>query len=156
MRLSDIYWCVRKGFPLRSLFCCDLNYHILPRSTVIPHPYGITIGYGTVIGEDCCIAPNVTIGAKIIRYYTKIGWRAIKQEIKDELGLPGEVKIPVEYCGYTAPKIGNRVYIGANSVILGDVVIPDDVIIGAGAVVISTVGIKEKDVIVGNPARVKR
>jgi serine acetyltransferase len=154
MRLSDIYWCIRKGFPLRSLICCDLNYHVLPRSTTIPHPYGITVGHGTTVGEDCCIAPNVTIGARIIRYYTKIGWRAIKQGIRQEIGLNGEVKIPVDYCGYTAPKIGNRVYLGAGSIILGDVEIPDDVIVAAGSVVISPIHIERGNTIAGVPAKV--
>jgi acetyltransferase-like isoleucine patch superfamily enzyme len=49
-------------------------------------------------------------------------------------------------------KIGNRVFLGANSIILPGVVIGDDVIIGSGSVV--TKDIISGSVVVGNPARV--
>jgi acetyltransferase-like isoleucine patch superfamily enzyme len=49
-------------------------------------------------------------------------------------------------------KIGNRVFLGANSVILPGIVIGDDVIIGSGSVV--TKDIPSGSVVVGNPGRV--
>lgn len=48
--------------------------------------------------------------------------------------------------------IGNRVFLGANSVVLPGIVIGDDVIIGSGAVV--TKNISNGSVVAGNPARV--
>jgi len=49
-------------------------------------------------------------------------------------------------------KIGNRVFIGASSIVLPGVSIGDDVIIGAGSIV--THDIPSGSVAVGNPARV--
>lgn len=48
--------------------------------------------------------------------------------------------------------IGDRVFLGANSVVLPGVVIGDDVIVGAGAVV--TKNVNSGFVVAGNPARV--
>ena len=48
--------------------------------------------------------------------------------------------------------IGNRVFLGANSVVLPGVVIGDNVIIGSGAVV--TKNVVSGSVVAGNPARV--
>ncbi len=52
------------------------------------------------------------------------------------------------------PKIGNNVYIAANSTVIGDIVIGDNVIVGAGSVV--TKDIPSNVVVVGNPAKVIR
>ena len=49
-------------------------------------------------------------------------------------------------------KIGNRVFIGANSTVLCNVTIGDDVIIGAGSVV--TKSIPSNSVVAGNPAKI--
>jgi serine O-acetyltransferase len=142
MRLSDIYWCIRKGFPIRALFCSDINFYALPRSTTLPHPYGITVGHAVRIGENCCIAPNVTLGAKwiIFNIYKGRGWFA-GESVGSE---------------YPSPKIGSRVFIGAGTVIVGNVVIPDDVTIGAGSVITTTLDVKPGGMIAGNPARVIR
>lgn len=50
------------------------------------------------------------------------------------------------------PIIGNNVYIGAGSIIIGKITIGDNAIIGAGAVV--TKDIPNNSVVVGNPARI--
>ena len=52
-----------------------------------------------------------------------------------------------------APRIGNRVDIGAGAKILGDIVIGDDVAIGANAVVLQDV--PANSIAVGIPARVR-
>lgn len=54
--------------------------------------------------------------------------------------------------GGGAPVIGDRVYIGPNSVVIGPIVIGHDVAIGAGSVV--TKSLPERAVAAGNPARV--
>lgn len=48
--------------------------------------------------------------------------------------------------------IGDRVFLGANSIVMPGVCVGDDVIIGAGAVV--TKNVPSGSVVVGNPARV--
>ena len=52
------------------------------------------------------------------------------------------------------PVIGNNVEIGCNSVILGNISVADNVLIGAGSVVVRS--IPDGVVVVGNPARVIR
>ena len=54
--------------------------------------------------------------------------------------------------GEGAVSIGNNVFIGVNSVILGNVTIGDNSIIGAGSVV--TKDVPPSVVVAGNPARV--
>jgi serine O-acetyltransferase len=83
---------------------------------------GVVIHEKAVIGDYCIISNNVTIGGSS----------------KKEQG-----KLPV---------LGNRVSVGAGCVILGDIAIGDNVIIGAGAVV--TKNIEENSIAVGNPAKV--
>ena len=131
MILSGIFWCIRKGFPLRSLLTCDLCYYKLPGSTMIPHPYGITISNGAEVGEDCCILPNVTVGVKDIQFFFRYGWQPISS---------------------VSARIGNRVLIGAGAILLGNIIIADDCIIGAGSVVIDSF-LEPGSIIVGTPAR---
>lgn len=76
----------------------------------MPHLNGIYIHPNAVIGENCSILQQVTIGANEHRIDYK-----------------------------KAPKIGNRVYIDAGAKIIGDVVIGDDVRIGANAVVTKSI-----------------
>jgi serine O-acetyltransferase len=91
---------------------------------------GLYIGhYGSIIlspdariGHNCSLAQNVTIG----------------------------VAGGGEHRG--APTIGNRVFIGAHSVIVGRITIGDDVVVCAGSVVNRSV--PARAVVMGNPARV--
>jgi serine O-acetyltransferase len=91
---------------------------------------GIYIGhYGSIIleaqariGHNCSLAQNVTIGT------------APSSE------------------GRGAPTIGNRVFIGAHSVIVGRITVGDDAVICAGSVVNKSV--PARAVVMGNPARV--
>lgn len=71
----------------------------------LPHNMGIVISGHAVIGKNCTIFHQVTIGADTIKNSEK------------------------------APVIGDNVYIGAGSKIIGDVKISDNVKIGANAVV---------------------
>ena len=54
--------------------------------------------------------------------------------------------------GRGTPTIGNKVYIGANALVLGKIEIGDEVVIGAGSVV--TKSLPPKAVVVGNPFKI--
>jgi putative colanic acid biosynthesis acetyltransferase WcaB len=60
--------------------------------------------------------------------------------------------IGIKHIGGRAPRLGNRVDVGSNVVIIGDIDIGDDVVIGAGSVVIKSV--PAGCVVAGNPARI--
>jgi serine O-acetyltransferase len=90
---------------------------------LLPHSGAIVIGSGSVLGRNCTIAHNVTIGHGGGRSRTGVG----------------------------NPAIGDRVYIGPGAIILGPITIGDDALIGAGAVVVKSV--PPGGVVVGNPTR---
>lgn len=86
------------------------------------------------IGDSVMIAPNVTIAT---------GTHPIAPELREMIY---QYNMPV--------RIGNRVWIGAGSIILPGVTIGDNTVIGAGSVV--TKDIPSGVVAVGNPCRVMR
>jgi putative colanic acid biosynthesis acetyltransferase WcaB len=90
------------------------------------HPRAIVIHESAVIGADCILRQSTTIGNKT-----------------NADGSPG-----------TAPVIGDRVDVGANAVILGDIAVGTDARIGAGSVVVKDV--PAGATAVGNPARILR
>lgn len=94
------------------------------KNLIFYHGQGLVVNFGTVIGENCVLRNGVTIGHKKLTDGT------------------------LSRC----PQIGNNVDIGPNVCIIGDIVIGDNVTIGAGAVVVKS--IPENSVAVGNPARV--
>lgn len=89
----------------------------------IPHCTGIIVGSTTEIGKNCTIYPNVVFGA---RYSPSKG-------------------NPV---GRRHAKCGDNCVFGANSSIIGDVIIGNNVVVGAGAVI--TKDIPDNAVVVGN------
>jgi serine O-acetyltransferase len=76
------------------------------RRLSIEHHGCIVIHGASVIGDDCLIRQGVTLGN----------------------AGPGDFQC--------APRIGNRVHIGAGAKVLGDITVGDDVVIGANAVVV--------------------
>ena len=88
----------------------------------IPHFGPVTVHPGAVIGENCTLHQGVVIG------------QAGRGERKG------------------VPALGNRVYIGANAVLIGEITLGDDVAVGAGAVV--TKSVPSRAVVAGNPARI--
>jgi serine O-acetyltransferase len=86
---------------------CDVPFKNIPASTRFPHPVGIVIGNRVIIGEECIIRQNVTIGTK--------RWNN---------GIPEP-----------QPIIGNNVAIGCGAIVLGDIIIEDGATIGAGSFV---------------------
>ena len=108
---------------VRNVYGIDLPYTVkLGRRVIIEHQGAIVIHGHCVIGDDCIIRQGVTLGN---RYLER----------------------PLE-----APKLGDRVNIGAGAKILGGVTIGDDVNIGANAVVLSD--IPPGQTAIGIPAKI--
>ncbi len=90
-------------------FLCNSNIPgtiTIGRGLRLPHPQNIILAGFSHIGEFCTIYHNVSIAWN--------GFYPIKPD---------------------SPKIGDRVLIGAGSIIIGDITVGSDVIIAAGAVV---------------------
>lgn len=107
------------------LFCMELPAATeIGKGLIIDHGYALVINKCTVIGQNCRIRHCVTIGCKT-----------------EKDGTQGP-----------SPRIGDSVEIGCHAIIIGDILIDDQAIIGAGAVVVKDV--PKKAVVAGNPARV--
>ena len=89
------------------------------------HGLGCVVHRDCVIGRNCKVFANVTIGCK---------W---SNGIND--GKP--------------PRIGNNVMIGAGAVLLGDITVGDNSIIGANTTVLTNV--PANSIAVGNPAKIR-
>jgi len=95
---------------VRNQYGIELPYTAaVGRRVVIEHQSGIVIHGASVIGDDCIIRQNCTLGIR-------------------------RVDQPTE-----APILGQRVDVGAGAVILGKVTIGDQARIGANAVVLTDV-----------------
>jgi serine O-acetyltransferase len=88
----------------------------------IGHFGSIILPRGGTIGHNCNIGQNVTIGTV---------YKGTKRWV---------------------PTLGNRVFVGAHSVIVGNVTVGDDAVICAGSVV--TRSVPARAVVMGNPAKV--
>ena len=90
---------------------------------ILDHGYALVVNKTTIIGSNCRLRHCTTIGCKI-----------------DANGQQGR-----------SPVLGNNVDVGANASIIGDINIGDNVVIGAGSVVVANV--PSNTVVAGNPAR---
>ena len=93
---------------------------------IVHHVTGIVLNAEVVIGENCTLNHNITVGNKV----------------NDEGLILG------------TPVIGDNVIIGPHSVIIGPISIGSNVSIGAGTVVVKNV--PDNAVVAGNPARIIR
>lgn len=93
---------------------------------VLRHPAGIVVGHRVKIGRDVTLMQGVTLGQK---------------------GLDTDGSVD-------NPRIGDRVMIGANAVVIGGIAVGEDSIVGAGSVVIRDV--ERGALVAGNPARLIR
>ena len=91
---------------------------------VILHNMGAVIRAKS-IGKDVTISQGVTLGAGG-------DWNDTRQD--------------------NIPTIGDRVLIATNAIVIGEITLNNDVVIGAGAVI--TKDVKKGDVVVGNPQKV--
>ncbi|EDX71931.1 Bacterial transferase hexapeptide repeat protein [Coleofasciculus chthonoplastes PCC 7420] len=95
---------------MRNTYGIELPYSVqLGRRVIIEHQHGIVIHGDCTIGDDCIIRQGVTLGNRYVDH------------------------------PFDAPKIGNRVNVGAGAKIFGNVTIGDDANIGANAVVLCDV-----------------
>lgn len=120
------------GLPLMIAYRIGIEWVLgveLPAKTevgpglVIDHGQGLVVNDHTVIGENVLLRHCTTIGCKV-----------------NPDGTQGR-----------SPVIGDRVDVGAQAVIVGDIRIGSDARIGAGSVV--TKDVPDGAVMVGNPAR---
>jgi serine O-acetyltransferase len=106
----------------------------------------------------CSVSIDAEIGNRTIFYHRGIGCvvhpkAVIGEDCKIFQGVIGS-KWSKASCLGEAPRIGNNVMIGAGAVILGNITIGDDSIIGANAVV--THSIPKNSLAVGVPAIIKK
>lgn len=103
------------------------------------------------------IGNNVTIMGEVIIdpshcWHIEIGNDVILAPRVHILAHDASTKIFLNHTRVSNVKIGNRIFIGAGTIILPGVSIGDNVIIGAGSIVKNN--IPENSVAVGNPAKV--
>lgn len=127
--------CQSTKFPLLKIFYI-LRLHLLSKKTFIQIPYNTKIGSGFYIGHfgRIIINPTATLG-KNINIATGV---TIGQENR------GKRK--------GTPTIGDNVWIGANSVIVGKIKIGNDVLIAPLSYV--NFDVPDHSIVIGNPARI--
>lgn len=107
------YIALHKYNSMMRKFCADIPLEAkIGENLTLPHgPNGIFISRGALIGKNCVIFQQVTIGSNTLKDSKKKG----------------------------APVIGDNVYIGAGAKIIGNVVVGNNCRIGANAVVANDV-----------------
>ena len=116
--------------------------NIIAPDTLFLDKDNVKLGYGNVFCSRCLISCNVEIGNfNTLNGYVLVGHDTV---IENYNSIMPAVKIS------GGVKIGQRNFIGVNSIILQYKSIGDDTIIGAGAVVLRNT--KDGNTYVGNPA----
>ena len=108
---------------MKRKYGLEIDSNKIGEGLYLGHPYGITVNKNAVIGKNCNLHKGATIG----------------QENR------GKRK------GY--PTIGNSVYIGINSTIVGNITIGDNVLIASNAFV--NCDVPANSVVFGNPCVIK-
>lgn len=115
----------RKNLPLVLRAPVTLLYYMM--NFVIRSFYGIEMASTTKIGRRLLIPHQ---GGIVIHYRSEVGDDCTILQNVTIGAVPGQAGVP---------KIGNRVYISAGAVIVGDLTIGDDAKIGPNAVILSNV-----------------
>ena len=133
--LAKIFGKIGEKCNILPPFKCDYGFHIeVGENFFANYNFIVLDGNYVRIGDNVWIAPNVGIYAA---------------------GHPLDVKDRIDGWEYAYPvTIGNNVWIGGSSTILGGVTIGDNSVIGAGSVV--TRDIPENTIAFGNPCRPHR
>ncbi len=101
---KQLFWSYKYYQTKKLANTCDIKCKIKyvgEKKTKFPHPVGVVIGMGVVMGESCIIFQNTTLGTRKMFY------------------------------GDDYPILGNNVTVGANSIVVGNVKIGNNVTIGA-------------------------
>ncbi|MCK5760236.1 MAG: acyltransferase [Candidatus Delongbacteria bacterium] len=114
-------------------------------------PIQILIKKGLVVGENFHMQKYAIIDYSHC-WHIKIGNDVTLAPRVHILAHDASTKIHLNHAKIGKVKIGDRVFIGAGSIILPGVTIGDDVIIGAGSIV--SRDIPDGQVAVGNPAKI--
>ena len=132
MNANRLYHTGNKAFQLIAMLMNNrnikkFNCEIYPQATIgeglyIPHCVGIVVGNTTVIGKNCTLYPNVVFGSR----------RSPNGEVPK---------------GRRHAVVGDNCVFGANSSIIGDITIGNNVTVGAGAVI--TKDIPDNAIVVG-------
>lgn len=94
---------------MRLIFSCDISYKTkIGKGTIFPHmALGVTIHQDAIIGENCIIMQNVTIGGR---------------SGKNKLPVLGNnVLVGANSVVIGPVKIGDNVSIGAGSIVIDDI-----------------------------------
>lgn len=111
---------------VRNVYGIELERQTrIGRRVLFAHQHGITVHRNAVIGDDCIIRQGVSIG----------------QDRHTPHGPPPP-----------APRLGDRVQVGAGAMILGNVAIGDDVMIAPNVVVMTSV--PAGSIVAAQPARI--
>lgn len=123
----------------------DINRSIIDYRTYV----GVnSVIRSSTIGKYCSLSWNLSIGGKNHNYKTLTThpkWRFFRM-------TPNLENIQPNLGEHSSCKIGNDVWLGANTVVLRNVEIGDGAVIGAGSVV--TKDVPPYSIVVGNPAKV--
>lgn len=114
---------------LRIVFACDMPAEVdfSPSAQLVHNGLGCVFHPKTVVGDDCKIYQNVTLGGN------------------------GKIVNGVAVKG--APTLEKNVAVFAGACVLGPIIVGHDSIIGANAVV--TMDVPPHSLVVGNPATIK-
>ena len=128
---------------------CQTGHNVMIREKT-------SIGHNTVIGTNTVIDGNVIIGNEVsiqtgvyIPLYCKIGNNVFMGPYSK---LTNDKYMMRKKFDLIGPTIEDEVSLGANSIILPGIILKKGTIVGAGAVV--TKNTEERDIVVGNPAKV--
>jgi putative colanic acid biosynthesis acetyltransferase WcaB len=126
------YRCISKNFLVRGFYKLVLN--------LVAFMLGIDLHWSTVIGTGLTIHHGFGL---VVHKNTVLG---------DNVTLRNGVVLGVKEKGCDlAPVVGDNVEFGAHVIVIGNVVVGSDSVIGAGSVVLNDIG--PNQVWVGNPAR---